>query len=200
MHYFPSSIIHFNTIEVKIRMNIKGSVVIPVVKAIKSDKSGVFDKYLTNKDREIISQKLLPSMWYPFETYKHCINGAFEVYAKKNPEVIREWGRNVAQEAMTTIYAAFVTKRNPLDFLNTYEKIHKSFLDFSSVEVIPEKENQVLFKLLDLDPECIPFFYLIQGWLERGMELCGAKNTKLEFVSKSWEGKPDTSLRITWSL
>lgn len=180
-------------------MNIKGSVVIPVVKAIKSDKSGVFDKYLTDKDREIISQKILPSIWYPFETYKHCINAVFDVYAKKNPDVLREWGRNFAQEAMTTIYTPYVKGRDPLVFLNKYEMIYKSFLDFGMVEVIPEKDKQVLFKLHNLDPECVPFFYLLQGWLERGMELCGANNIKLEFISKSWEGKPDTTLLISWS-
>jgi hypothetical protein len=186
-------------IEVKKEMNIKGSVVIPVVRAIRNDKSGVFDKYLTDKDKEIMSQKILPSIWYPFETYKHGLTAIFEVYAKKNPEVAREWGRNVAQDAMTTLYAAFVTKRDPLDFLNKYEKIHKSFLDFGSIEVIPEKEKQILLKLHEFDQKCVPFFYLVQGWLERGMELCGAKNIKLEFVAKSWEGKPDTTLRITWS-
>jgi len=181
-------------------MNIKGSVVIEVVKVIRKDKTGVFDKYLTGQDREIISQKILPSIWYPFETYKHCINAAFEVYAKKNPEILREWGRNAAQAAMTTLYTAYVTGRDPLTFLNKYEMIHKSFLDFSRVEVIKEKENQVLFKLHEMDPECVPFFYIIQGWLERGMELCGAKNIKLEFISKSWEGNPETTLRISWTM
>jgi hypothetical protein len=181
-------------------MNVKGSICINLVKMIKSDKSGACDKFLTDKDREIMNQKILSSIWYPFETYKHCINALFEVFAKKDPKVVIEWGRAVSQNAMTTIYAAYITSRDPMYFLNKYEIIHKNFLDFGKIEVVLEEQNQVLFKLSQLDPECVPFFYLIQGWLERGIELCGAKNIKIVLITKSWGGQPDTSFRITWTL
>ena len=180
-------------------MNVKGSIFIPVVKAIKSDKSGAFNTYFTDADKDIISQKILPSIWYPFDTYKRCINALFEVFGKKDPESAREWGRTASQAAMTTMYAAFVTKRDPISFLNKYEMVHKNFYDFGKIDVISEKENQVSFKLTNFDPQCVPIFYLIQGWLERGMELCGAKNINIVFLTKSWEGRPDTSFRITWT-
>lgn len=181
-------------------MNIKGSIFIPVVKGIKSDKSGVFDKYLNNKDKDIISQKILPSIWYPFETYKNCINALFEVFAKKNPEIVIDWGRMASQQTMTTIYSAFVTKRDPISFLNKYEMVHRNFYDFGKIDVTTEKENQVLFKVTQIDPQCVPVFYLIQGWIEKGIELCGAKNIQIVLLTKSWEGHPDTTFRINWTL
>jgi len=181
-------------------MNVKGSIFVDLVKMIKKDKSGVFDKYLTDKDRELISHKVLLSVWYPYETYKHCITAIFEVIAKKNPEVAKKWGREVCQTVMTDMYAAFVSKRDPISFLKKYEMIHKNFYDFGQIEVMEEKENQVSFKLSNLDAQCVPIFYIIQGWVECGMELCGAKNIKSVFLTKSWEGHPNTSLRITWTL
>ena len=171
-----------------------------MAKMIRKDKSGACDKYLTDKDREIMGQKVLPSIWYPYETYKHWITAIFEVFAKKDQKVAREWGRAVCQAVMTTMYAALITKRDPLDFLNKYGSIHKNFYDFGKMEVTVEKERQVLFKLPKEFSDCHPIYFLIQGWLERGLELCGAKNIKLEFVTKSWEGKPDTTLRISWGL
>ncbi len=171
-----------------------------MIKQIKKDKSGACDKYLTDKDRQIMSQKILPSIWYPYELYKHGLTAIFEVFAKKDPEVAREWGRNAAQAAMTTMYSAFITTGDPLSFINNYKSVHGKIYDFGKIEVIEEKPNQVLVKLKELDPECVPIFYIIQGWLERGMELCGAKNAKLDFLTKSWEGKPDTTLRISWAL
>jgi hypothetical protein len=180
-------------------MNVKGSICIDLVKMIKSDKSGACDKLLTDKDRDIINQKILPSIWYPYETYKHLIAAIFEVFAKKDTKVAKEWGRAVCQAVMTTMYAALITKRDPLDFLNKYGSIHKNFYDFGKIEVTIEKEKQVLFKLPQEFKDCFPVYYLIQGWLEHGMELCGAKNIKVDFLTKGWKGQPDTTLRIFWT-
>ncbi|OGP50750.1 MAG: hypothetical protein A2Y79_04570 [Deltaproteobacteria bacterium RBG_13_43_22] len=178
-------------------MKVKGSVFITLVKALKSDKSGVYDKYLTVQDREVISQKILPSFWYPYETYKHGITAIFEVIAKKNPNVAKAWGRTESQSLMTNMYSAFISS-DPLDFINAYEMIHKSFYDFGKIEVFEGGKNQVVFKLTDFDVQCVPIFYMIEGWLECGLELCGAKDIKSEFLTKSWEGHPETTIRFTW--
>ena len=178
-------------------MKVKGSVFINLVKAIKSNKSGVYDKYLTIQDREVLNQKILPSFWYPYETYKHCITAIFEVIAKKNPNVAKEWGRSESRSLMTTVYSAFISN-DPIDFINAYEMIHKNFYDFGKIEVIEEGKNQVIFKLTDLDVQCVPIFYMIEGWLDCGLELCGAQEIKSEFLAKSWEGYPETTIRFTW--
>ena len=77
--------------------------------------------------------------------------------------------------------------------------IHKSFFDFGKTEVDVEGKNQAVMKFSNFDVKCAPIFYTIEGWLERGMELCGAKNIKSEFSTKSWEGHPATSWQLTWS-
>ena len=178
-------------------MKVKGSVFITLVKAIKSNKSGVYDKYLTDQDREIINQKILSSFWYPYETYKHCINAIYEVIAKKNPNVAKEWGRTESRALMTNMYSTFISS-DPTDFINAYEMIHKNFYDFGKIEVVEEGKNQVVFKLTDFDVQCLPVFYLIEGWLECGLELCGAKNINSEFLSQSWKGYPESTIRFTW--
>ena len=180
-------------------MNVKGSVFINLIKAIKHDKSGVFNKYLTDKDRALIRNKILPSSWCPFETYEHCVTALFEVAAKNNPEVAKGWGRSECKIAMTGIYSSFVDGRDPISFIREYEMVHKRFIDFGKAEVVVEGNNQVLFKLINFGTRCVPIYYIIQGWLEQGMELCGAKNIKFTFLSKSWEGQPDTTVRLTWT-
>ncbi len=180
-------------------MNVKASVFINLVKTIKHDKSGAFNKYLTDKDRKFIGTKILPSSWCPFDIYERCITAVYEVMGKSNPEVAKGWGRAECKAALTGIYSSFVDGRDPIGFIREYEMVHKRFFDFSRVEVIVEGKNQVVFKLINFDTRCIPLYYIIQGWLEQGMELCGAKNIQFSFLSKSWEGYPDTSMRLTWS-
>jgi hypothetical protein len=180
-------------------MNVKGSILIQIVKTIKTDKSGIYDTYLTNKDREIISERVLSNIWYPFETYKHCLNAIFEIIAKNDLEVAKEWGRTSCQALADNIFAFLVEGRDPLSFFKKYKFIHQSFYDFGKLEIFVEGKNQAVYKLSDFDAQFLPLYYIIQGWLERGLELCGAKNIKCEFLTKAWEGHPSTSMRFTWT-
>jgi hypothetical protein len=181
-------------------MNVKGSVFIDLVRMIKKDRSGVYDKYLTNKDREVIRQKIWATGWYPYETYKHCLKAIFEVVAKNDLEVAKEWGRRTCQAVMTSTYKDHLTGRDPFSFIKQFEIINQSLYDFGKTEIVAEGENRALYKLSSFDAEFVLLYYIIQGWIERGLELSGAKNIKCEFVTKSWEGHPITSMRFTWTL
>jgi hypothetical protein len=180
-------------------MQVKGSIVVNLVKMIKKDKSGVYNNYLTEKDKAIISQKILPSSWYPFDMYKRCLNAIFEVIAKKDLKIAKEWGRIECQTAMSNIYARVIEGCDPLSFIKRYEVTHQNFYDFGKTEIIVEGKNRVVYKLSEFDAQFYIIYYLIQGWIEHGLELCGAKNIKSEFLTKSWEGHSSTSMRFTWN-
>jgi hypothetical protein len=179
-------------------MNVKGSIFVEVVKTIKKDKSGIYKKYLTNEDLKTIDQKILPSSWYPYETYKNCLKAVFEVVAKNNYEIAKGWGRSTCQSVMTGIYASVLKNCEPFGFIKKYETGYRTLYDFGDTEVIAEGKNQAMYKISNFDEKFTLIYYIIQGWLERGVELCGAKNVKSEFVDKSWVGKPFTSMRFTW--
>jgi hypothetical protein len=181
-------------------MSAKGSIIVPWVKAIKADKSGVYDKYLSNKDREIISERLLPNVWYPFETYRSCVNAVFEVIAKKDLETITEWTRIFSQQVMTGLYGGVLEGVTPLNYIKRCGRIFRNFFIFGKIEGAIEGENQALVKVFfESDIQFIPFNYIIKGWIEGNLALCGAKNVKGEIITKSWEGSPYTSMRFTWT-
>ena len=178
----------------------KGSVLIDFVKTIRADKTGAYDSLLTAEDKEIISQRILPSAWYPFETFKRCFNAVFEVLAKKNLEQVRKWGRIYGEAIMGSIYKGLLKQGEPKEYLKKYEVYIKNFFDFGSIEVEEEGENQVLLHIKGFDPEFVPLYYMMYGWLERTLELCGAKNIQGEFVKKSWEGADETAIRFRWEM
>lgn len=179
---------------------VKGSILIDFVKTIKADKSRVYDKYLTVEDKAIISQRILPSGWYPYETFKHCFNAVFEVLAKKNLDMVRQWGRFYGEQIVENLYKGLLKEGHPLDYIRKYEVYIRNFFDFGKIEVIEEAQNQVLIKMSEFDPDFQPIYVIMFGWLERTLELCGAKNIKSEIVSKSWEGAKETAIRLKWQL
>jgi hypothetical protein len=109
-------------------------------------------------------------------------------------------GRLSGLAALTSTYAGIVKGIDPLSFIKKYEFIHGNFYDFGKLEIVVEGKNRAIYKLSAFDAQFVPLYYLIQGWMEQGLELCGAKNIKCEFVTKSWEGAPYTSMRFTWTL
>jgi hypothetical protein len=182
-------------------MQVKGSIFVEFVKVIRANKSGDFEKYLTEADRKIISQQILPNIWYPYETFKHCLTAVFEVIAKKDLETAKEWGRLYAHAIMGDIYKGMLKPGAPLSFLKKVVILGRNFFDSGSVESVSIiADNQVVYKMAKFDPQFAPIHYMLLGWMERSTEMCGAKNLNSEMLTKSWEGGADTSVRLTWTL
>ena len=179
-------------------MKVKGSIFVEFVKTIRANKTGVFDTYLTPEDREIISQRILPNIWYPYETFRHCLTAIYEVIGKKDLEVVKEWGRLYGQALMTTLYVGILKKGSPLTYIKRISVLVRNFFDFGRVEIVLESETQAVYKIFDFDPQYAPVHCILIGWIERTTEICGAKNLKCETVSKSWEGAACTSTRLSW--
>ena len=83
---------------------VKGSMLVTFVKAIKADKTGACEKLLTEEDKKVASSLILASKWYPFEIYKNCFKAVCKVNAKNRADVLREWGRFAGEETMSNIY------------------------------------------------------------------------------------------------
>lgn len=179
---------------------VKGTVLVDFCKTIKADKSGAYEKYLTAEDKALFSQKLMPSAWYPYETFKRCFTGIFEVLAKSDLDTVRQWGRIYGKSIMSGIYKGLLKQGEPLEYIKKYSVYVRNFLDFGRMEITEEKTNSVTMKLIDFDPEFPPLFAIMQGWLECTMELCGAKNIKIDILPKTANDKFDIAIRLSWSL
>jgi hypothetical protein len=177
-----------------------GTALLHFVKTIRSDKTGIFDKYLTKDDLAVINQKILPTIWYPYDTFKHCFNAVFEVIAKKDTNMVQDWGKLYGEMIMTDVYKKTIKKGNPLEHLRRVPVYIKSFFDFGQSEANVEKPNQVILEFSDYDPDFAPLYFFIYGWLKRMAELCDAQNVECSFIDKSWLKKSNnTSYLITWS-
>lgn len=179
---------------------VKGSILIDFVKTIKASKNPAYEKYLTEEDRKILGQRLLPSAWYPFETFQHMFQGIFEVLGKKNLETVRSWGRLYGEAIISGFYKGIIRDGQPLDSLQKYPTYLQSMLDFGSVEVKEVGPTSALVIVRDLDPTFVPMFYMMFGWLERSLEMCGAKDIKSELLAATWQGAPETQVKFSWKV
>ena len=177
---------------------VKGSMFIMFVKAIKSDKKGSFDKFLTDKDREVLSGLVLQSHWYPYETYKNCFVAVSRVIAGDDPKMLRDWGRIYGEESITTIYKSVLLKKDPRAAIEEYQRVFKSQFNFGRMEGKVTSDNEMTVTVYDFDKEFEPWYYVAQGWIERIIELVIKKPIRSEILDRSWAGAPATVFRLNW--
>ncbi len=177
---------------------VKGSILLPWVKIIKANKSGIYDKYLTEDDKNVMNKRILPSSWYPFETYKNCTNAVVQVEAKGNMETCHQWGRAYCDGVMTTFYSQSIVKGKPEAAIKKFSFVVSTMFESGKLEVDHVSDGEIVVSCLGIDPHMEAWYYVMRGWIERFLELCMDKDVKSEFVSRSWKGDPNTKVKFTW--
>ena len=177
---------------------VKGSIFVPWVKGVRADKSGACDKYLTDEDRKLISGRILTSSWYPYETYRRCVDAVSNEIAKNDMNTIRGWGRAFVDSTYKNIYKNLFTESDPRKAMRSRQMMFRTLYDFITADLEEVSESEYTIKFNGVEPDFKSFFAMAIGVMERGLELSGAKGLKAEFIDKSWEGAPATRIRFLW--
>ncbi|MFO7557939.1 MAG: hypothetical protein R6X10_03835 [Desulfobacterales bacterium] len=178
---------------------VKGSIFIPWAKAIKADKTGLYDDHLTEEDKKVLSGLILSSSWYSFETYKNCFNAVSTVIAQNNPETLLEWGREYSNQIMGSVYKRAILEGDPKQAMEQFVFVFKSMFSFAKMSNEFVSDTEMIVSIEEFDPDFELCYYLFRGWLEKFIELCLKKAVQTKFVQKSWEGAPLTQIKVTWS-
>lgn len=177
---------------------VKGSMLVTFVKAIKADKTGTCKKLLTDEDKEIISKLILATKWYPFETYKNCFKAVCKVNAGNNPEMLRQWGRLAGEETMTNIYKTVLNRKDAASALSAFQTVVKNVYDSIKIEKTMLSDNEVMITISEFDPDFQEWYLIGLGWIERTIELVIKKAVKSQIIEKSWLGAPATVFKMSW--
>lgn len=178
---------------------VKGSMVVGFVKAIKADKTGMCQSFLTDEAKEFAKGLLLASKWYPFDLYKSCFEAVCRVNAKSSPEIMRQFGRKSGEETMTAIYGTVFAKSNALGAMDAFKQIVKNVYDSITIESEMISDNEIQITISDFDPDFEEWYLVGLGWIERTIELVIDKELTSKIVERSWMGAPATVYRMSWN-
>jgi hypothetical protein len=179
---------------------VKGTMLIDQVRIIRANMDKDWNKYLKSEDWEIIKQTVLPSTWYPLETYRRCGWAVFNIIAGGDPNLARLRGKIRGEELFGDIYKNVVIKDDPMSTLRSFVQIYRTLFNFSTVtfEKAGKKRAMVKHDYDPNDPSNVPYCNMLLGHLEALVEMTGGENVKIEFASKQWEGDPVTNFDIKW--
>jgi hypothetical protein len=179
---------------------VKGTMLINFARMIRSNKNLNWNRYLKPEDWEIVNTLVLPSKWYPFETYLRCAMASFQLLGNGKLETARLSGQLMGKNLFETTYRSIITTKDPLQGLKKFVLTYVSFFNFSSLKFdkIEEKHVQI-HNNYDTGKEAIvPYCHQLMGVFDSLIEITGGQNHKIWLSAKQWEGAPTTTFDITW--
>lgn len=178
---------------------VKGTILMPYVKSIRSDKTGRFDKYLTEEDKKIVSSQILASSWYPLETHFNCMMALTKEIAKDNMQMVRDWSHSFVDSSYMQVYKNLFSETDPRKAIKGHQLMFKTLFDSIEMDLEEVSDKEYIGTYKGADPLLEPFYYSAVGIIERSLERSGAKGINIQFLSKSWEGDPETKIKISWA-
>ncbi len=180
---------------------IKGSLFIDYVRMIRKTKEVEWSKYLLQEDMVFLDERILPSKWYPLESFERMADAVFRELAKGDLEVSRFWGR-ASLDALLNIYNFIIVEGDPSTSLQNLATIRSSFFDFDAIEVQMLSDNHVHVSIDITTNKNLEQAeaYQTLGSYERLIELAGGNTVRCEFYQKSWENDDNTIIELNWEL
>ncbi|OLS14185.1 MAG: hypothetical protein RBG13Loki_2196 [Promethearchaeota archaeon CR_4] len=171
----------------------------PLIIIIRANKTGAYDKLLSDKAKKLVAEHIFDPVWYPYETYKEIFNALCQVEATNNPRVILQWGRVRGREILSTIYKYTLTDDRVKAALFSYTRFHKAVFNFGEIEGTFVSNHEIQTTYRNFDPEWVNFFYLSTGWQEEFFHLCLGKPVNYKILKGPMKGADVTQLSLTWA-
>lgn len=185
-------------------MEIKGTAITAIRDHVKSNFPEKFSEWLeglpaTSKD--IYSGVIDSSRWYPLKEGGIIpTKRTAEMFYKGNYEKgAWEAGRYSAEKGLTGIYKIFVKASTPSYIIQRATRVFATYYQPCRMEVLEKKEYSVLLEISDMPESDVVVEYRISGWIEKALEISGAKNVKIEFPKSIIRGDEVTQFAITWN-
>lgn len=161
-------------------MMVKGTWMIDYVKLINANKDRDWDKYLEASDWEIVNNRVLSSVWYPYDSFNRIGKAVFHEVAGGNLEVVRTFGRLFADN-LVKVYKNVFIEGDPAATIGKIYSLQGSFFrDIPSViEPVLHEKNRSVVRINVSERErkigaVEAFAHQFAGMLERLLEVSGA--------------------------
>lgn len=184
-------------------MKIKGTalVALPLFIKKKFGPAGL-EKWLSALSPSIkktYSERNKPYEWYPLEdVYLEPVRKMCDLFYAGNLHGAWELGRFDAENALNTVYRLFLMLGSPQYLIKKASTLFPTYYQGSQVEILDLSKGKSRLRISNYGQMNKVNENTIGGWIERGMELSGAKNIKLSFVAAKVDGQDVVDIFGSW--
>lgn len=184
-------------------MEIKGTAVIAIRDYVKLNHKDQYNNWIDSLPLEssnIFRSAIDSSKWYPIsEGGIIPTKKAAELFFGGNFEKgAWEMGKYSAEKALTGIYKIFVKASSPGYIVQRASRVFSTYYQPCKMEAKKSTEKSTLLEISNMTESDIVIEYRIGGWIEKALDISGAKNCKVKFLMSMAKGDDITQIDITW--
>ena len=184
-------------------MEVKGTAVMAIRDYVKMNHPDQYDKWLmalSGETKKVFIDYIDSSKWYPTE------NGAIEPTIQLcklfyNGDIKKgawESGRYSAQKGLSGIYKLYVKASSPIHIISRASRVFAAYYRPCEMSLADEgdKTVSVIISKMEKVPDVIKF--RIAGWIEKALEISGAKNIQTSFSEKTIDNQTVFGIDLAW--
>ncbi len=155
---------------------------------------------LQPEQREML-ESLLPSSWYPFDLGR-CLDEAIVAeLGEGRPEFFVKLGEASAEKNLGPggVHRRFLVAGDPQAFLANTPLIYSYYYDQGRRDYQRTGEREAVLTTREADTFSAPDCLTVVGWYHRALELCGARDARVEEEECRARGGTVCRYRLRWS-
>jgi hypothetical protein len=184
-------------------VQIKGSAILETINQIKR-RSGedAFQKILALLDeetRKAFKSEIYSSSWYSLDFFTRFLELEIRVLADGNEEMVTRGSEAVIERQLRGIYKAFVKLGSPEFVIKRIAAVHATYFQGVPIEVNLLGNGKASIKYTGFEKQHRIMGFAIIGFFKKALEISGAGNVVIHFVTPIEDGKGYSELSISWS-
>ena len=153
---------------------------------------------LPEGDRAKLGQGVLASSWYPMDTFLRLMLEAERQFGAQEPAVVRNMGRASCDYGLTTVYKIFFKVGSPEFIISRAARVFSSYYDTGELRIAESGPGRAVAELVGFEGGAPQFCERIFGWMQRTLELAGAKNLRSAHSACVHRGDPVCRFEGSW--
>ena len=153
---------------------------------------------LSEGDRTLLTDGLLPAQWYPFELGERLDTCIMRTLGGGSPATFRRLGARSAEVNLSGVHQVFVHPGDPQALLRRAPAIYKLYYDtgYRTYESLGEMSCRLVTHESESysEADC----QTVIGWHERAVAMCGGHNPRVEHPRCRARGAPVCEYVISW--
>ncbi len=185
-------------------IEIKGSVINDSINAVKL-RSGeeTFKKILDslNADTRKIfeSEIIFHTNWYPLEAFLQYLEADLKLTANGNENELIERSEQLIEKQLKGIYKVFVKLGSPEFIINRVSLSQMHYLKGLTIESNMLGPEKARVKYTGFEKQHRLIGFSIIGYYKKALEISGAKNIQIKYITTIEEGKGFCELELEWT-
>lgn len=153
---------------------------------------------LPEEDRALFRGAILNVGWYDFAQARRLDEAIVQVLGEGDTRLFEAMGRASAVENLTGVHSNLLTPGDPQAFMSKAQTIYRFYYDVGRRSYEATGPTEGLLTTHDAETFSAADCATVAGWYTEALEMCGAKNVRVEEIACRARGDGVCTYRVSW--